>query len=110
MSVETPKDPADRVLPIFPFILWFTNDFNGGELYLKIDQKHFHMGSFVNGEDAVLNAFILSFKAYHVLNLEYHPYLSTVYNYVETLSNINRAPLVAVTKFLTAIRALAQPK
>lgn len=77
---------------------------------MKIDKKHFHVGSFVNGEDAVLRAFTMSFKAYSVINLQYHPYLFTVYNYVETLCNIHRSTLVPVTKFLTAIRALAQGK
>lgn len=108
VSVETPKDPSETVTPMFPYLLWFSNDFLSGELYLKIDKKHFHVGSYVNGEDAVLRAFTLSFKAYSVLNLEYHPYLVTVYNYMEILCEMGSPPLVPVTKFITAIHALAQ--
>lgn len=107
--MESSKNPAE-LSPIFPFLLWTTSDFESGKIFLKIDKKSFLVADCAVDNDALVRAFELSVKAHHVFLLEYHPYLKSVYEYVEYLLGIKTAPVNSVVKFVSAIRGLSQTK
>lgn len=97
-------------MPLYPFLLWSTNDWKTGDLYLKIDRKTIRVASTdlsPTAEDPVLKAMGLFIKAAHVFNLEYHPYLRHVFNYLEFLMCINDDPVPTVSTFAAAIREQA---
>lgn len=110
-NYESLESLTDTPVPIFPFLLWTTNDRDTGKLYLKIDRKSFLVGTLAANCDKgaiVLQAFSLAMKAHYVFNLTYHPYLRAVFNYFECLSGLNEAPLGSVSKLNAALRALSQ--
>lgn len=106
-SVESSRNPAE-LSPIFPFLLWVTNDFKGGKIYLKIDRRFLLVGS--DSMDAVVKAIALSVKAQHIFDLEYHPYLKSFYEYIEYVLGVKPQPSNSVIKFISAIRQLSLSK
>ncbi|KAK3924514.1 putative M18 family aminopeptidase 2 [Frankliniella fusca] len=42
--------------PIFPYLLWLTNDYKSGQIFLKIDQVSFLVGTFPSTTDPVIRA------------------------------------------------------
>lgn len=107
-SVETHPVESEQSTPIFPFLLWLTNDRKKGMIYLKIDQLCFFIA---HGEDNdfFLKAFDIFVKAHHVFMVKYHPYLkSTVFDYFEYLYSI-KTPLTSIARFVTALRNVAEP-
>lgn len=112
VSVECPRNEGDRISPIYPFLLWKTNDKKSGDLYMKVDKKSYLVGSFSDqsGVDPVLRAVDLSFKTYWVFNLKYHPYLNSVFSYFETVCNINVNTSSNVMTFIRTLRQIAARK
>lgn len=106
MTVETPKEVSQRKAPIYPYLVWLTNDMASGEVYLKIDALCFHIGPCTDNL-AITKAIDLFVKAYHVFALRYHPYLSSVFNYLECLYRMSEA-LPSVSKLKIAIREMAK--
>lgn len=109
-SYDSLESRADIPQPIFPFLLWTTNDKLTGKIYLKIDRKSFLVGNVNNSNsgETLLKAVSLAMKAHHVFNLAYHPYLKAFFNYFECLSGVNSSSLVNVSKLNAAVRALLQ--
>lgn len=99
-------------MPIYPFVLWSTNDMKSGNLYLKIDRRTIHIASYnktTSPENPVVKAVCVAIMAAHVFNLDYHPYLRHVFNYLELLKCVNHAPAASVSSFASAIRELQKP-
>ncbi|KAE8739282.1 hypothetical protein FOCC_FOCC015220 [Frankliniella occidentalis] len=50
VSVEAADDSSEPT-PIFPFVLWITNDYCSGKAYLKIDKKVIYLGGFSSQQE-----------------------------------------------------------
>ncbi|KAK3923873.1 Thymidylate kinase [Frankliniella fusca] len=106
-SIEAPRNEAQRKQTIFPYLLWLTNDRTNGQMYLKIDQITFYLGSSTTLQDLLLRGVDLIMKAYWTFNLSYHPFLKTTYLFLETLYGINTSSNSSVTKFMNSLRGIS---
>lgn len=90
-------------------MLWSTSDKKSGNLYLKIDRKTIRVAAFDSSkslENPVLKAVSVAVKAAHVFNLEYHPQLRFVFNFLEYLMCLNVTTATSVSTFVAALREL----
>ncbi|KAK3913427.1 Cell division cycle protein 123-like protein [Frankliniella fusca] len=106
-SAEAPAKESERKSSIYPFLVWTTNDRKSGQVYLKIDNQTFYLGSSSTTDNLLLKGFDLSVKAYYAFDLDYHPYLKTTYMFIEILYNISKTSNSTVTKLMNALRGIA---
>lgn len=105
-SIEVPRGDTDDVRPIQPYILWVSSDRLTGPFYIKIDRKLCIPVDPKEGEEAILTAVEILFKAHTVFNLQYHPYLELFFNLVECISKVKGAkPKPSVASILRILRA-----
>lgn len=110
---EGPDDDETAWKPLFPFLLWLTNDKRQGDLFMRADHKSFFLGSVGLNPTAVnifVRAFDLLYKSHYVFNLDHHMYLSSYYNFIDSLYGMKVSLSTTVKQLSSAIKGHKKKK